>query len=133
MRDKSKIYSYKDLVVWQRAMELVVAIYELTEKYPHAELYGLVSQMRRSAVSIPSNIAEGRRRGGRKEFHQFLLIAYVSGAELETQIEISRRLSFGEKLNYTEVTRCLDEVMRMLNKMTASLKSYKLKSLSYAP
>jgi len=81
--------SYKDLIVWQRSMELVIAVYFLTEKYPKSELYGLVSQMRRAAVSIPSNIAEGRRRGSKKEFRQFLIIAYSSGAELETQIEIT--------------------------------------------
>ncbi len=101
-------------------MELVVVIYELTEQYPKSEIYGLVSQMRRSAVSIPSNIAEGRRRRSRKEYNQFLLIAYGSGAELETQIEISKRLPFGFGLNFVKVDRLLDEVMRILNKITNS-------------
>ncbi len=76
------LHSYKELVVWQRAVELVVEIYNITDKFPKEELYGLASQMRRAAVSIPSNIAEGRLRGHRKEFRQFLLIAYGSGGEL---------------------------------------------------
>ena len=113
-----KIHSYKDLIVWQKSMKLVVAVYGLTELYPKSELYGLTSQTRRSAISIPSNIAEGRRRRSRKEYNQFLLIAYSSGAELETQIEIAKRLSFGSGLDFTEVDSLLGEVMRMLNKMT---------------
>lgn len=117
MENIRKIYSYKDLIVWQRAMELVVAVYELTELFPKTEIYGLISQMRRCVISIPSNIAEGRRRGTRKDYRQFLIIAYSSGAELETQIEIAKRLSFGRDLNYSKVDSLLDEIMRMLNKM----------------
>ena len=123
MADENKIYSYKDLIVWQRSIELVVAVYALTEQYPKSELYGLISQMRRAAVSISSNIAEGRKRGTRKDFRQFLVITYSSGAELETQIEITKRLSFGKNLNYTDVDRLLLEVMKMLNKMLSTLKS----------
>ena len=117
------IYSYKDLIVWQKSMDLVVAVYELTEQYPKSEMYGLTSQTRRSAVSIPSNIAEGRRRSSRKDYRQFLIVAYGSGAELETQIEIAKRLPFGKNLDYTKVNNLLNEVMRMLNKMTSDLKS----------
>ena len=117
----STIYSYKDLTVWQRAMELVVAVYELTEYYSKSELYGLTSQTRRAAVSVPSNIAEGRFRGTRKDFLQFLRISYSSGAELETQIEIAKRLSFGKNLNYKRVDSLLLEVMKMLNSMISSL------------
>lgn len=119
MENNTKVHSYKDLIVWQRAMELVVATYELTEKFPKTEQYGLISQMRRCAVSIPSNIAEGRRRGTKKGYRQFLLIAYGSGAELETQIEISKRLPFGKNLDYSKLDSLLDEIMRMLNKMTS--------------
>ncbi len=115
-----QIQSYKDLIVWQRSMELVVAVYELTQKYPSSELYGLISQSRRCGVSIPSNISEGGRRGGKNEFRQFLLIAYGSGAELETQIEIAKRLSFGEKLDFAKVDSLLQEVMKMLNKMISN-------------
>lgn len=119
-----KINTYKNLVVWQKSMELVVAIYELTEKFPKLEIYGLVSQMRRCSVSVPSNIAEGRRRGSKNDFRQFLIIAYSSGAELETQIEISKRLPFGRDLDYVKVDALLNEIMRMLNKMLSSLKNY---------
>ena len=112
------IYSYKQLIVWQRSMELVVAIYELTEHYPKSELYGLTSQTRRASVSIPSNIAEGRMRGGRKEFIRFLYIAYASGAELETQLEIAKRLPFGNYLDFRKANSLLNEVMKMLNVMT---------------
>ncbi len=113
-----KLVTYKDLIVWQKSMELVTTIYKLTENFPRGELYGLVSQMRRSAVSIPSNIAEGRRRSTRKDYRQFLIIAYGSGAELETQIEIAKRLLFGKDLDHSKADGLLDEVMRMLNKMT---------------
>lgn len=123
MEEHHQINSYKDLIVWQKSMDLVIAVYELTEQFPKSELYGITSQMRRCAVSIPSNIAEGRRRGSRRDFRQFLLIAYASGAELETQIEIVKRLPFGRNLDYTKTNSLLDEVMRMLNKMTNELNS----------
>ncbi len=119
------IVTYKDLIVWQRAMDLVTNIYTLTSKFPKEEMYGLTSQMRRCAVSIPSNIAEGRYRGFRKEYLQFLRIAYGSGAELETQIEISKRLAGTNHLDYAKCSALLDEVMRMLHVMLKKL------SLSY--
>ena len=118
-----KIQTYRDLIVWQKSMELVVAIYELVSNFPKEEIYGLSSQIKRSSVSIPSNIAEGRRRGSKKELHQFFIIAYGSGAELETQIDITKRLSFGKNLSYTKVDSLLSEVMKMLNKMLTSLKT----------
>ncbi|MBI2633138.1 MAG: four helix bundle protein [Parcubacteria group bacterium] len=117
------MYSYKELIVWQRAMELVIAVYSITEYYPKSELYGLTSQTRRAAVSIPSNIAEGRMRGSKKEFHQFLIIAYGSGAELETQIEIAKRIYFDKNLNFYIVDNLLLETMKMLNKMLSNLKT----------
>ena len=119
----TEIHSYKDLIVWQKSMNLVVKIYELTEKFPKSEIYGLISQMRRSAVSIPSNISEGRRRSSRKDFRNFLVIAYGSGSELETQLEIAKRLQFGNNSDYEEVDSFLSEVMRMLNKMLSGLRS----------
>lgn len=79
--------------------------------------------MRRCAISIPSNIAEGRRRGSKKDYRQFLIFAYGLEAELETQIEIAKRLPFGKKLDYTKTDSLLDEVMKMLNKMVSILKS----------
>ena len=111
------INSYKDLIVWQRSIELVTSIYKLTERFPATEIYGLTSQMRRSSVSIPSNIAEGRRRGTRKDYLQFLRVAYGSGSELETQLLIAQKLSFGDNLAYNRVGGLLEEVMKMLNVM----------------
>ncbi|PIY97059.1 MAG: four helix bundle protein [Candidatus Kerfeldbacteria bacterium CG_4_10_14_0_8_um_filter_42_10] len=117
------IQTYKDLIVWRRSLDLVITVYELIEKLPSSEIYCLSSQMKRSAISIPSNIAEGRRRGSRKDFHKFLLIAYSSGAELETQIEIAKRLPFSKNLDYTKVDQLILEVMKMLNKMLSVLRS----------
>ena len=114
---ETKLKGYKDLIVWQKAVELVVEVYKLTERFPKTEQYGLTGQMRRSTVSIPSNIAEGRRRKTRLDFTHFLIIAYGSGAELETQIEISKRLAFTKIQEYIRVDSLLDEVMRMLNRM----------------
>jgi four helix bundle protein len=115
------IKSYKDLQVWQKALELVVSIYEITEKYPREELYGLTSQTRRAAVSIPANIAEGRRNGSKKEFVHFLSIAYGSASELETHIAIAKALPFGSQLNFTEIEQKLTEILKMLGTMRKKL------------
>lgn len=120
---ETKIQSFKDLIVWQKATDLVIKIYDLTQHFPKEELYGLSSQMRRCAVSIPSNIAEGSNRGTRKDFSQFLRIAYGSGAELETQIEISKRLSFSGELDYNVIDTTLNEIMKMLVSLIKKLKT----------
>jgi four helix bundle protein len=86
--------AHKKLDVWKESVALAVEIYHLTEAFPKAELYGLTSQMRRAAVSVPSNIAEGAGRSSSKEFLQFLVIARGSLSELDTQLEISRQLSY---------------------------------------
>ena len=112
------IKSYCDLIVWQKGMELVVELYRYAELFPKSELYGLVSQMCRAAVAIPSNIAEGSRRRYPKERTQFFTIAYSSGAELETQVELSKKLFPSIKHDRQRLESLLDEVMRMLNKMT---------------
>lgn len=122
------ITTYKDLKVWQRSMGLVIVIYKLTEEFPQEEQYGLTSQMRRSAVSIPSNIAEGRFRGTRNDFVRFLHIAYGSGAELGTQIEVARRLPNTETLDYSQADGLLEETMKMLNVMIKKLTANKAKS-----
>ncbi len=109
------INSYKDLIVWQKSIKLVVAVYELTEGFPKEETYGLTSQIRRSAVSIPSNIAEGRLRGTKKDFSQFIRIAYGSGGELETQLLIAKNLPKIKELNYKETDNLLEEIIKMLN------------------
>lgn len=122
MENKS-IESYRDLIVWQKSMDLVVFIYAVTEKYPKHEIYGLTSQTRRSAVSVPSNIAEGRLRGSRKDFRQFLIIAFASGAELETQLEIGRRLKYLNQVEFNQAVGMLTEIMKMLNKLIHTLDS----------
>jgi len=115
--------SFRDLKVWQRSIQLVKEIYILTECFPKSETYGLVSQMRRAAVAIPSNIAEGQRRAYQKEFVQFLYISYSSGAELETQIEICKSLDNFKDFNYSKAEDLLVEVMKMLNVLIGYLKS----------
>ncbi len=111
------INGYRQLIVWEKSKQLAIAVYELTEKFPREEIFGITSQMRRCAISIPSNIAEGRMRGTRKDFLSFLRIAYGSGAELETQLEISREIFKKTKTNYTHVNLLLEETMKMLNVM----------------
>ena len=103
--------------MWQRSVELAEQIYRLTDDFPKEEVYGITSQMRRAAVSIPSNIAEGRYRGTRKDFVHFLRIAYGSAAELETQLEIAKRLPAMKKLDYGKAEGLLEEVMKMLSVM----------------
>ncbi|HCI03769.1 MAG: four helix bundle protein [Candidatus Peribacteraceae bacterium] len=115
------IYSYRDLIVWQKAIELVDNIYDLTEMFPNDQKYRLVDQMQRAVVSIPSNIAEGSRRRTSKDFNHYLRISYSSGAELETQLEISKRRSYGSKDKLQQASNLLDEIMRMLNKMIQNI------------
>lgn len=113
--------SYKDLIVWQKSMDLCVLVYEATDAFPRSELYGLTSQMRRCCVAIPSNIAEGYRRGHRAEYIQFLRVAYSSGAELETQLLIAQRLGYLVEETFGKLNGLLEEVMKMLNKLINSL------------
>ncbi len=88
------VKNYRDLRVWQSGMDLVVLVYEISEKFPSKEMYGLTSQIRRAAVSVPSNIAEGHTRESTKEYLHHLSIAHASLAEVETQIEIAFRLTY---------------------------------------
>lgn len=117
-----KIAHYKELIVWQKAMDLVVHIYGISHTFPTEERFGLTAQMRRCAVSIPSNIAEGSRRVSKKDFHKFLLIAFGSGAELETHIEIAFRLTYFTQKEYDDIEKKVTEVMKMLNKLQSVLK-----------
>jgi four helix bundle protein len=112
--------SYRELVVWKKAVVLSTLVYTVTNKYPKSEIYSIINQIRRSAVSIASNIAEGQVRG-HNEFIQFLRIAYGSGAELETQLLISLNVKFISQEDYKKLTSILDEVMRMLNKLISTL------------
>lgn len=109
--------TYKDLIVWQKSIELVREIYSVTEQFPKEEIFGLTSQMRRAAISIPSNIAEGKLRNTHAQFKQFLSIAYGSGAELETQLFIAQSLPKTATLNYSKANSLLLEVMKMINKL----------------
>jgi four helix bundle protein len=109
-----KMTSYKDLIVWQKAMALVKEIYSLTSQFPKDELFGLQSQMQRASVSIPSQIAEGYLRNHKKEYIQFLFIGLGSAAELETQILICKSLEKFNKLNFSKAENLLTEVMKML-------------------
>ncbi|OGH12718.1 MAG: four helix bundle protein [Candidatus Levybacteria bacterium RIFCSPHIGHO2_01_FULL_40_10] len=113
--------SYKDLIVYQKAVDLSVSIYKITEDFPKSELYGLINQIRKCAVSIPSNIAEGQRRGSRKEYIQFLRISFGSGAELETQLLIAFRVGYLNKDKFEMLSQKLDEIMRMLNRLISVL------------
>jgi len=105
--------SFKDLIVWQKACDLAVIVYKLTEQFPKSELYGLTNQMRRAAISISSNIAESYHRFHTKEKQQFLSIAFGSGSELESQIEIAKILF--PNLDFEETKEILEEVMKILN------------------
>lgn len=108
-----------------KGIELVTEIYQLTEKFPKEETYGLVSQLRRAAISIPSNIAEGYRRRNPGYLIQFFSAANGSAAELETQLFISKQLQKTAKLDYSKVDALLEEVLKMLNVMISNLKRRK--------
>ena len=116
-----KIKNFQDLRIWQIGIEVVKNIYILTKKFPKEELYGLTSQMRRSAISIPSNIAEGFRRYHNKEYKQFLYIALESCAELETQIIIASELEYINETNKTELIEKIKYICRMTVKLINKL------------
>jgi four helix bundle protein len=105
---------HRDLIAWQKAMELVVDIYVVTKGLPKEETYGLISQMRRAAVSIPSNLAEGHGRSSKREFHQFIGIARGSLLELETQVELSQRLGYFSEPTALRLLAEIAEVGRIL-------------------
>jgi len=113
--------SFKELIVWQKSMDLAVLIFEVTSKFPKSELYGLTSQMRRAVVSIPSNIAEGYGRRSKKEFRQFILIAYSSALELETQLLLAKRLEFVSIIEFEKTYSVLQETQKMLNSLSSKL------------
>lgn len=113
------VKSYKDLIVWQRSIELVKAVYLLTKAFPQSEMYGITSQIRRAAVSFPSNSAEGYGRRSRKEYRHSLTISYGSALELETQLYIAKELVLAPPKSFESSDHLLNEVLRMLNKMTS--------------
>jgi len=113
---------YKDLIAWQKAMDLVAALYDATEDFPKRETYSLTDQMRRAAVSIPSNIAEGQAHFSRREFRHFLRHSCGSLAELETQILIAQRRNYLTDPKTEELLRRTREVGRILSGLLNSLK-----------
>lgn len=117
--------SYRDLEVWQKAMNLVVDCYQITKGFPKSEVFGLASQLQRAAVSIAANIAEGRARQHTKEFLQHISIAYGSLAEMETHIHIAKRLSYISEDQLQEMLKKASEIGRMLNGLRKSLHNKK--------
>jgi four helix bundle protein len=116
------VRSYKDLVAWQKSMDLVAAVYRASQGFPKEEIFGLVSQIRRAAVSVPSNIAEGHARTSTKEFQYFLSNARGSLAELETQLTIAHQLAYIDETGINQLLDRLGEVGRILNGLLAALK-----------
>jgi four helix bundle protein len=117
-----KVNSYRDLKVWQLSMRLVEEVYVLTGQFPKAEVYGLSSQLQRSAVSVPSNIAEGHARDSTKEYLRFISISLGSLAELETQFYLAQRLNYIAENCLTNILEITSEVGRMLRGLQKSLK-----------
>jgi four helix bundle protein len=113
--------AFQDLLVWQRAMEMTVSVYRLTRTFPRDEIYGLVSQLRRAAVSVASNIAEGRGRLTEGEFRQFLGLAQGSNFEVQTQILVAKHLEIGEPRLLDEAQSLSVEVGKMLSALITSL------------
>jgi four helix bundle protein len=116
------IHSYQELIVWQKAMDLTAQIYAITTKLPKQELFSLTNQMRKAAVSIPSNIAEGQARHSKKEFLQFIGIAKGSKAELETQLLLCQKIGYLTDTDISEAMNLLQEVGKMLTALTRKLR-----------
>ena len=121
-KERKTMKNYKDLIVYQKAYKLALEIYRITRKFPTEEMYGLTAQMRRAAVSMPSNIAEGYRRGSRKEYVQFLRIAFGSYGELETQISLSVDLKLLSKEDRDSIAGLVDDIGGLLTNLIRSLK-----------
>ena len=118
---KTNTRSYKDLIVWQKGIELAKLIYRLTQAFPSEEKFGLIAQMRRAAVSIPSNIAEGQARHTTGEFIQFISHAEGSIAELDTQLILGTELAFCRETDARSAFELIDELRRMLNVLRRKL------------
>ena len=113
--------TYKDLIVWQKAMDLAEQTYKLTKSFPKEELYGLTSQLRRAVVSVPSNIAEGQARQSTAEFRNFLSIAQGSLAEVETQILLAIRFEYLNQPQATQALNLREEISKMLSSLRNKL------------
>lgn len=119
--EKPKARSYRDLIVWQKAMDLVRAIYSLTMSFPADERFGLISQVRRAAVSVPSNIAEGQARHTSREFVPFISHAEGSLAEVDTQLTLSNQLRFCNASPTVEIFSLIEEIRKMLMSLRGRL------------
>jgi four helix bundle protein len=117
-----EIKSYRDLIIWQKSVALVTKVYSVTNKLPSAEIYGLTNQVRRCAVSIPSNIAEGYGRNSTGDYKRFLQIAVGSLYELQTQIEIAFNLMYVSKEQYNEIMSLSIEIDKMIYSIIQKLK-----------
>ena len=115
--------TYKSLLVWQKSIDLVEVVYRTTQNFPDSEKFGLLSQMRRCAVSIPSNIAEGHDRRSNKEFAYFLKVSFASSSELETQLIIALRLKLITKKQYDELTEQITYIRKMLSSLLSRISS----------
>ncbi|MBV8513842.1 MAG: four helix bundle protein [Acidobacteria bacterium] len=115
--------SYRDLVAWQKGMALVTEIYHATQNFPAEERYGLSNQLRRAAVSVPSNIAEGQARFSSRDFYRFLSVARGSLVEIETQLQIALNLGYLTKTQGAHLMKSAAELGRILNGLLASIKS----------
>ena len=120
--EKTIVRSYRDLELWQKSMELATLVYRLTQEFPREEAYGLTSQLRGAAVSIPSNIAEGQGRLNTGEFKQFLGVAKGSVCELQTQLEIARTLGFGNQKLIDQAEELSRRAAMMIVKLPAALR-----------
>ena len=119
----TKVRTHKDLDVWNKSVGLVTKVYEITNSFPKDEMFGITSQIRRSAVSIPSNIAEGSARKGNKEFVQFLYISLGSMAELETQLIIATNLKYIPSSKYDAIVNDLTDIRKMLSGLIKYVKN----------
>jgi len=117
------VSSFRDLTVWRKSMKMATCIYRLTQGFPREEMYGLASQLRRAAVSVPSNIAEGHGRSGAAEYRQFLWVARGSNFEVQTQLEIARALAMGNPELLQESEALSQEVGKMLFALLEKLRT----------
>jgi four helix bundle protein len=121
-RENMTAKNYRDLIVWQRAFQFALEIYKATSHFPSEEKYGLIAQLRKAGVSVPSNIAEGEGRNSRAEFRRFLLIAHGSLREVETQILMADALKYLKRDDTANLTSMASEVGRLINGMCRSLR-----------
>jgi four helix bundle protein len=121
-RESTLVRCHKDLILWQKAIDLALAIHRVTAEFPKSELFLLVDQLRRAAISVPSNIAEGSARKSTREFLRFLRIAHGSLAEIQTQLELAHRVGYLHTERYKVLNSEIDEVGRILHAVVAGLK-----------